>query len=443
MDLCEDYGIPPFFCLVVKEYELPTADTVADSVKLITKRIATNIDKFVVHPIFGATGQAKNCILIQCEDRQSFAAAKQLVSGGVITLHGNNFPVSMVYDQACTPRKDHSPYRKVPLRKLKLFSGAEKVGGGEVDAREWLSQANDLIDNERELKEHEKMRILRNSLIKQALLLVSSSEVNTCKELLDLIALTYGEAHSAAHLRFKFYQMQQNSSESASLFLSRLQDTLKEYGRVDNSIHVCEPEIRFKVFTEGLKPDFYDLMNIHLGLERMLAEENFPDFPNLLRMVQSFERNRRERFERSHEVKCASINSIPLGKNLESSKSNTIDGDSAIKQELSELKKQMATLMSSKPSKKKQPPQQAACAEVSVETEQAPPQKQNRYKYRGRRPTNRCWNCGADGHTVYTCTKEWDATAVKTNVESVRQKIQAAKERRETQEVAPAEDQKN
>ena len=443
MDLCEDYGIPPFFCLVVQEYELPTADTVADSVALIKKRIATCIDEFVVHPIFSATGSAKNCILLQCENRKSFVSAKQLVSGGMITLHGSEYPVTEVYEHATTPRKDHSPHRKIPFRKLKLFSGMEKVGGGEVDAREWLSQANDLIENEKDLKEIEKMRILRNSLIKQALLLVSSSEVNTCRELLDLIALTYGEAHSAAHLRFKFYQMQQSPGESASSFLTRLQDTLKEYSRVDPSIKIVEAEIRFKVFIEGLKPDYYDLMNIHMGLEFMLTRMEYPDYSVLLRMVQSFERNRRERFERSHETQCAAINSIPFGKNLESLTSKAVDGDSVLKQEICELRKQMANLTANKAKKNKPSQQNAACADVSVdavEAERSSSQKK-RSRYRGRRP--KCWNCGTEGHTVYTCKQEWDATTVKSNIDSVRDKIQSAQKQKQSPPPTVDDDQKN
>ena len=443
MDLCEDYGIPPFFCLVVQEYELPKADSVKDSVALAKKQIAASIDKCIVHPLFGASGQPKNSILLQCEDRESFAIAKELICDGYIQLKDLTYPISYVYERTPTfaQKSENIPYQKVPLRKLKLFSGSEKVGSGEVDAREWLSQANDLIENEKQLQEKEKMRILRNSLIKHALLLISSSEVNTCREILDLIALTYGEAHSAAHLRFKFYQMQQGPSESASTFLSRLQETLKEYARVDVSIKQVEPEIRFKVFTEGLRPDYFDLMNIHIGLEMIDYRKDYPDFPTLLRLVQSFERNRRERFERSHETQCAAVNSIPYGKNLEPSTSKSFNADSTMQQELLELKKQMSNLMAGKSKKNKPQQQSAACGEVTVEAEPAPAPKY-RTNYRGRKP--KCWNCGTIGHTVFACTQEWDATAVKAHVDSTRQRIQNAQKQKESQPATlPTEDQKN
>ena len=419
MELCEDYGIPPFFCVVVKEYELPKADTVKDSIDLVSKRMSTTMNNFVVYPIYGANGSPSNRILLEFKSREAFTEVKKLVSGGCLTVDNDLYPVEFVYETASKPRRDRSPYRKVPLRKLKLFSGAEKVAGGEIDAKEWLSQASDLIDNESELKEDEKMRILRNSLVKQALLLVSSSEVHTCKELLDLIALTYGEAHSVAHLRYKFYQMQQGQTESASLFLSRLQDTLKEYGKVDPSVRAVEADVRFKVFTEGLKPDYYDLMNIHIGLEQMLIREDYPDFPKLLRLVQSFERNRRERFERSHDTVCGALQAIPFGKNLESPSGKVTGVESTLRTEVDELKKQLASLSTAS---KKQKKQGAACAEVSVDTSEQKPKKPGRSRYTPRPKT--CWNCGEQGHTVFTCKKTWDADAVKDHVSTVRQQIQ-------------------
>ena len=439
MELCEDYGIPPFFCIVVREYDLPKADTVDDSIKLIAKRLTSCMKNFVIYPIYGANGTPSNRILIEFKSREAFTEVKKIVSGGLITVDTDQYPVEFVYETSTKPRKDRSPYRKVPLRKLKLFSGAEKVSGGEIDAREWLSQASDLIDNEKELKEDEKMRILRNSLVKQALLLVSSSEVHNCRELLDLIALTYGEAHSVAHLRYKFYQMQQGPTESASLFLSRLQDTLKEYGKVDPSVRAVEAEVRFKVFSEGLKPDYFDLMNIHIGLESMMVQENFPDFPKLLRLVQSFERNRRERFERSHDTTCGALQAIPLGKNLETSSVTSTGVDSTLQKEVDELKKQLASMSSSK---KKQKKQGAACAAVSVEEEQQMPKKPGKSRYSQRVRT--CWNCGEQGHIVFSCPKTWDADAVKDHVSSVRQRINnQQKERQQPQQFEPTEGSKN
>ena len=419
MELCEDYQIPPFYCVVVEEYELPKADTVDESVKLASKQIATTLQNFKLFPIYGANGAPKHSLLCQMMTKDAFTKLKQLVSGGQIDIDGISHPIKFVYDATCKSRRDHSPYRKVPLRKLKLFSGAVKLSGGEVDAHEWLSQATDLVDNEKELKEGEKMRILRNSLVKQALTLVTSSEVNTCKELMDLIALTYGEAHSAAHLRYKFYQMQQSAAETASCFLSRLQDTLKEYGRMDPTICSQEAELRFKVFTEGLRPDYYDLMNIHLGLEGLMATSNFPDFPKFLWMVQSFERNRRERFERTHEPVCGATNAIPLGVNLDPSKSRADTVESSLRNEVDELRRQLASLSSSKKKGKKQ---NVAAATVSAEQTQEPANQGGQRRWGNKQPQQRqCWNCGERGHTVFTCQKEWDSGAVKDHVQKQKQ----------------------
>ena len=66
------------------------------------------------------------------------------------------------------------------------------------------------------LTDVERLRFMKNSLVKNALTLVLSGEIRTPQNLLDMIAKAYGAHWSPKQLWFKLFQMKQEDKERPS-----------------------------------------------------------------------------------------------------------------------------------------------------------------------------------------------------------------------------------
>jgi hypothetical protein len=104
-------------------------------------------------------------------------------------------------------------------RKLRLFSGKSPVPSGEVDFETWRLQVRQL-DNEPELDENQKRRIILQSLLRPAL--DSVATVATKVEILQILDNIYGSVVDGTELLLKFQTTYQNDKESCSSYLQRL-----------------------------------------------------------------------------------------------------------------------------------------------------------------------------------------------------------------------------
>ena len=75
----------------------------------------------------------------------------------------------------------------------------------------------------------QQLRYLKNSLVKDALTLVSTNtNINDPVDLIEPISWTYGVAHTAKQLWTDFYRVKQEKGEKPSAYLTRIQKHLLE-----------------------------------------------------------------------------------------------------------------------------------------------------------------------------------------------------------------------
>ncbi len=70
------------------------------------------------------------------------------------------------------------------------------MGLGTSNVFEWAAVATVIVEHKDIMYPGKKLRYLKNSLVKNALTLISTSDMNNQKELIELISMTYGVAHT-------------------------------------------------------------------------------------------------------------------------------------------------------------------------------------------------------------------------------------------------------
>ena len=304
MEFCRDLCILPYFCILVKDFE---HDVKRDLEKFITK----DIPKVNVFELFKSDRSPRNQMIIQFPDEISFEkfhdSHKDAMS---LSIDGTQYTYSLVYQpealtaQPCSDKTDTKL-----LRRIKNFSGSDKPSSGEIHLMEWLNIAYDLLQNDSQLSSFDKFRVLKNSLVGNALSLILTSNVSTPEALIDLISDTFGATLSVDQLCYEFHKCTQKENEKASVFLTRLQSHITQILRIKRDAMSDVNHERWQQFIYGITTNEHDLLSIHLDV--MTYEKDPPEFSHLLKLIQSWERRRNERNDRNQKakVKTACLNS--------------------------------------------------------------------------------------------------------------------------------------
>ncbi len=93
------------------------------------------------------------------------------------------------------------------IRRLKPFSGAGKPGPGECNITDWIAAARQLMEPDVPRTDVERLRFMKNSLVKDALTLVISGDVRTPQGLLEMNSKAYGAHRSSEQLQFKLFHI--------------------------------------------------------------------------------------------------------------------------------------------------------------------------------------------------------------------------------------------
>ena len=174
-------------------------------------------------------------------------------------------------------------------RKLRNFSGADKLGNGEIDFKHWKRAAL-RIKEDGEISEAHKKRIVLQSLqgkAEDAIDLHRDQDVDVILEMLDKM---FGSVADGSDLLADYYQMFQQENQLASEYLSNLFVHLSEVIKCD-TLQMSElPKTILQQFIRGISDE--ELLN-KLRLEENIASP--PNFPDLLAAVRREESRRTER----------------------------------------------------------------------------------------------------------------------------------------------------
>lgn len=428
MDICEKYGIQPWHCVIIEDYIVPLmGDGWEDKVKADLGDFGKVI---IPHPIFSVIGELEDRLLMEFDTKAAYETFRQGHKVAV-EVDGEAYDLTYVMDAITKPEVRAQSSLKTPqlIRRIKPFSGADKPAGGESSVSEWLSVANDVCDDNAELSNRDKFRLLKNSLVSSALQLVSISGVTTAIEIVDLIKTTYGASLSIEQLHFQFFQLKQKEGEKPSAFLARLQALLTEIHRIDHTYLGDISGLRLARFKWGLRPNDYDLLKMHADLDRLGIGMSYPE---LLHAVQAVERNRYERCERAG----CSGSSVQVGAAF-SFQTSPVDESGAssqiaeLQQQLDEMKIRLSACQTDQSSssathkKSRHNKQNATTVKVhsiDVAATNAEPVKSATTNSKGYVPKQRtCWNCGSTDHMVYRCNAtNWDPEKVMRQIEQMR-----------------------
>ncbi len=463
MELCRLLNIKPYHAVVITGLDLPskgsTAKEVTEAVIPLIKDDVGDVaaNYYIIH---SPTGDITDKMVLEFSNEASQRAFEDKVEQGIIKLNNKNCKVQSAYRDVPAAAPVEGKREMQLIRRLKPFSGAGKPGPGECSITDWIAAARQLMEPDVPLTDAERLRFMKNSLIKDALTLVLSGNVRTPQDLLDMISKSYGAHRSPEQLRFKLYQLKQEDKERPSSFLARIQAIIAEIDTIEHGFLGDNDYIRLLQFHMGLQVDDHNQLNVYCNIKERLHTKQYPIFPDLFQMVQDYEREQEERNERlgkkgPRPVQCGAVYATNQNEQNEN-KSDTSDPQAVdLKQVLKELKslqvkvdthlKSNATPKqnpNAKP-KPKKPQPQVQCGNITTEGAQgvrnfqAPPKPQTSWQPRADEPKvfrGKCYNCREVGHTMVMCPMDLDMDKVKANVDEVKLLIARRKASEEAQD---------
>ena len=172
-------------------------------------------------------------------------------------------------------------------RRLPRFSGASKLGQGEVSFHKWQRAADRLQEEESASEEQKKKAILR-SLVGEADDIADMSRHKSVGDIINVLKMQYGSLIDGEELLMDFYNVIQKDKQTASEYVSDLYVELGEVVKHGGlAMHNIE-KVLLKQFIRGCSDE--ELLT-KLRFEQYL--KNPPAFPHIIQYV------RREEAERT------------------------------------------------------------------------------------------------------------------------------------------------
>ena len=279
--------------MVITGLGLPSHGSTAAEVKAkVIPLVRDDVDDDAVkyHIIHSPTGEITDKLLLEFSNEGSQRDFKGKVAQGMLKLATKNCTVESVYRElpAAVPVQGKREMQLV--HRLKPFSGTGKPGPGECNITDWIAAARQLMEPDVPLTDPERLRFMKNCLIKDALTLVLSGNVKTPQDLLNMISKAYGAHRSPEQLWFKLYQMKQEDKERPSSFLVRIQAVIAEIETLQRGFLGDNDYVRLLQFHMGLQPEDHNQLNVYCDIKTQLHQQKYLNFPDLFQMVQDYER---------------------------------------------------------------------------------------------------------------------------------------------------------
>lgn len=181
-------------------------------------------------------------------------------------------------------------------RRIKNFSGASKIGGGEVDFKHWRRAAVRIV-GDNDLTENKKRLLLLQSLVGEADDAIDLYRESCPNDLILILDKVYGTTADGHDLLADFHQQLQSQTTSASQYLNNLYilicDVVQQ-GGLDMSVM---NQTLLRQFIRGTSDE-----ELLLKLQLEDKVNNPPSFPDLIEAVRRVEARRTERKLRQRKV---------------------------------------------------------------------------------------------------------------------------------------------
>ena len=273
----------------------------------------------------------------------------------------------------------HTKDASKQYRRLRQFSGSDKLQGGELPYDTWLQLAEQLLLEEEVSAAAKKTRILE-SLLPPALGVVRKLPITaTAQECLDALSKVFGVACDGEDLYGQFRDMYQEASEGPSAYLTRLETQLDRVVRYDGLEEAQADKARLNQFIRGCLYDT-DLVGVLQLRQRRSTPPSYIALLQEVRQEEAAEVLRRK--QRGKAKKMVAVNAQAV----ESAASTP---PSALEKEVEELK-QMVRDMSAQMSK------------MTTTTSASSRRASRPHGRRDGRPIL-CYQCGEPGHIMREC----------------------------------------
>jgi hypothetical protein len=312
-----------------------------------------------------ASDRRKTLMSIKSDGRAEYArgARESMYSTGRLTMGGSSQSPILL---------DNTP------RKLKNFSGSNKLGPGEIDFTHWKRAAMRIVDD-RELSEARMRTIVTQSICGIAEDAIDLYRDHSVRDIIDLLDKIFGSTTDGHDLLADFYQIFQAQNQSTSDYLNNLYIQLCEVVK-QGGLHMNEvtPTL-LRQFQRGTTDEE---MLLKLRLD---SEEVPPEYPQLIVSVRREEARRTQRRLRARKVvrssaattDGAATTSPPRRADDKPESGNMPSGDEVLK-----LKHRVAEL-------------EAQNRDVSVLAQKVEMLQSRNQRF--------CYRCGEDGHMAFDC----------------------------------------
>ena len=387
---CVFFGLNPFF---TAEIDI-SKDLVDDADK--RSKVVTAAKADSCQEIYNPDGRVTNKLLLVFDPN---VVSKTFTKEGKyeFTFNNNSYTATMINSYAVSQSSKIEPkksFSKDYMRKIRYFSGRDRVTAGESDIIEWITCAQDVIEGTENVVAKDKIDYLKNSLTGDALILYMSSreEITTPQQLVDLISRTYGGDESLDHLEYDFKQMVQKDKEKPSRFWTRLQSTIVRIKKISTYDEQAVNLMRIRQFKLGLCPTDNDVIRATIDLHAMSDPQSIPSYGRMLQWLQDIERERLERFRRAGDLK------------VRSALVNVQDDDlDSLRAQVSKLTVDCAQASACK----LQEPAAVTVAQLSTHAPGYKGRRQGKFDKRQKK-TVYCWVCGSTEHKMLQCKAKFD-----------------------------------